>query len=230
MAKEMLDLLIESLRDTYSAEKLGGRAMARVLKKVQHEGLRQALQEHIEDSEVQVERLEQVFEELETAPRAKTCHAMQGLIEEQKELFDMGLEPELLDVALVAAQQKMEHYEIAAYGSMAAYAKALGEERAAELLAETLEEEKAFDQRLTELAEQEVNPAALTYEEGEDEEEEDEEEEGDEEEEEEVRTSAGQQQGGGGRRGAGGRGRGGAEQQRGQQRGKTASRTRRAAE
>jgi ferritin-like metal-binding protein YciE len=236
MAKEMLDLFIEELRDAYSAEKLASRSMPRVMKKLQHAGLRQAFKAHIEETQHQIERLEQVFEELEMSARAKTCHAMQGLIEEQKEVFDMDLEPELLDAALLAAQQKAEHYEIAAYGSLAAFARALGIERAAELLHDTLEEERRFDERLTELAEHEINPAALTYEEEEGDEEEEEGGEEEEEEEEEQLEVKGRRRGGA-RSASRSRGAGTARSgrtasggQRGRRNSRTSARSRRAAE
>jgi hypothetical protein len=145
----------------------------------------------------------------------------------------MDLEAELLDAALIVSQQKMEHYEIASYGSLAAYAKALGEERAAELLHETLEEERRFDERLTELAENEINPAALSYEgeEGEEEEEEGGEEEEEEEEGVEVKGRGGQS-GAASRRGGttASRGRGAAGGQRNQRSSRSSAKTKRAAE
>ncbi|MBV9758261.1 MAG: DUF892 family protein [Alphaproteobacteria bacterium] len=159
--RSMHDLLLEELRDLYSAERLAVRAYPRIRKAIQTDALRQAVEEHLEQTKEQIERLNRVFESVDAKSRAKTCHAMEGLIEEAQEHLEADLEPELLEVILVADLQKMEHYEIASYGSAKAHAEALGLTEAAELLEETLEEEKQTDARLNQLAIDEINPQAL---------------------------------------------------------------------
>jgi ferritin-like metal-binding protein YciE len=160
-AKNMQDLLIEELRDIYHAEKQLTRALPKMARAASNEQLKQAFTQHLEETQGQIERLEQVFEKLDTRTRGKHCHAMEGLIEEAKEIMEMGLEPELLDVALIAAAQKVEHYEIAGYGTLVALAQASGFSEAAQLLQETLDEEKKTDQLLNKLAISDVNKKAM---------------------------------------------------------------------
>ena len=158
---EVMKLLVEQLRDAYSAEKQGLRAMPRVAKKATSQAIKDAFQMHAEQTEHQVERLEQALEKLGARPGRKVCEGMRGLIEEaQSELEDHDKGP-ILDAVIVGAQQRMEHYEIAAYGTIAALAKAAGQREVAELMAQTLQEEKQADERLTQLAESELNPAAI---------------------------------------------------------------------
>ena len=158
---ELNKLMIEQLRDAYSAEKQALRIMPRMTKKVSSQTLRDALQMHAEQTETQVERLEQALEMLGGKAGRKVCEGMRGLIEEaQHELEDHDKGP-ILDAVIVGAQQRMEHYEIAAYGTIAALAKAAGQQEIAELMAQTLQEEKQADERLTQLAESELNPAAI---------------------------------------------------------------------
>ncbi|HSK38947.1 MAG TPA: ferritin-like domain-containing protein [Arenibaculum sp.] len=159
--KTMKDLLIEELRDIYNAEKQIMKAMPRVARAVSSEKLKQAIEQHREETEGQIERLNQVFEKLDTRARGKLCHAMEGLVEEGRDLLDQDLPPEVLDAALIAALQKIEHYEIASYGTVHAYAEALGENEVASLLGETLKEERATDEKLNKLAIDEVNKKAL---------------------------------------------------------------------
>jgi len=159
--KTMKDLLINELRDIYHAEKQLTRALPKMARASSNEQLKEAFTQHLEETRGQVERLEQVFELLDTRTRGKPCHAMEGLIEEAKEIMEMGLEPELLDVALIAAAQKVEHYEIAGYGTVVALAQASGFTEAAQLLQETLDEEKKTDQLLNELAIGDVNKKAM---------------------------------------------------------------------
>jgi ferritin-like metal-binding protein YciE len=137
-------------------------------KKASSDELRAALEEHLTVTEGQVTRLEEVFEALGKTAKAKTCKAMQGLIEEATELMEEDAGDAVLNAGLIAAAQKVEHYEIASYGTVRTWAKLCGQEDAAELLQETLDEETEADQKLTELAENFINPAA---EEGNDEEE-----------------------------------------------------------
>ncbi|HYD70405.1 ferritin-like domain-containing protein [Azospirillum sp.] len=160
-AKTMQDLLIEELRDIYHAEKQILKALPKLAKKVNSEALRAAFEEHAEQTKGQIERLEQIFEELDTRTRGKPCEAMQGLIEEANEILEMGMAPEVTDAALIAAAQKVEHYEIASYGTLHAYAQGCGLTKVAQLLEETLNEEKETDKKLNKLAINDVNKKAL---------------------------------------------------------------------
>jgi ferritin-like metal-binding protein YciE len=158
---ESLDeLLAEELKDIYSAEKQLLRALPKMAKKASAPELKTALTEHAEMTQRQVERLEQVFGALGKPPKAKTCKAMQGLIEEANEIMGEDASDEVLDAGIIAAAQKVEHYEIASYGTVRTWARLCGQEEAANLLQETLDEESQADERLTELAESIVNPRA----------------------------------------------------------------------
>jgi ferritin-like metal-binding protein YciE len=159
--KGMRDLLLEELRDIYHAEKQALRAYPKLIRATSNDQLKQAFQKHSEQTEGQIERLQQAFEKLGVAARGKLCHAMEGLVEEAKEVMDQGLSPELLDAALIAAAQKMEHYEIASYGTVRAYAQALGEDEVAQLLEQTLQEEKDTDELLNRIAVDDVNKRAM---------------------------------------------------------------------
>jgi len=158
----MQELFVEELRDLYHAEKQLTKALPKMAKAASDEQLREAFTQHLEETRNQVERLEEVFELLDVAKRAKRCEAMEGLIEEGREMIEEVEDEAVLDVGLITAAQKIEHYEIAGYGSVVALAKALGHEDAAQRLAETLEEEKAADQKLNEIAESSVNEKALS--------------------------------------------------------------------
>ncbi|MDR6771157.1 ferritin-like domain-containing protein [Azospirillum sp. BE72] len=160
-AKTMQDLLIEDLRDIYHAEKQITKALPKMIKAAHSEQLRQAFETHLEQTNGQIERLQQVFEELDTRPRGKHCDAMEGLISEAQEILEMGLAPEVQDAALIAAAQKVEHYEIASYGTLHAYATACGLDKVAQLLDETLQEEKDTDSLLNKLAIGDVNKKAI---------------------------------------------------------------------
>jgi ferritin-like metal-binding protein YciE len=159
--KTVQDLLVDELRDIYHAEKQLLKALPKMVKAASSDKLRQAFEDHLEETRGQVERLEQVFEQLEMPARAKRCEAMAGLIEEAQEMVDEIKTPEVLDAALITAAQKVEHYEIASYGSVHALALATGQDEVAQLLAATLEEEKAADQKLNKIALSEVNKTAL---------------------------------------------------------------------
>ncbi len=161
MAETIKDLLELSLQDTYSAENQILAAYPEVEEAASSPRLKQAIREHREQTERQVERLEQVCEMLGIDPEGKDCEAMEGLVAEAEELVDDYDEGPVRDAALISAAQKVEHYEIAAYGTLTAMAKAAGLKDAANLLAQTLKEEKDTDELLTQLAESEVNPAAL---------------------------------------------------------------------
>ena len=161
MAAETLqDLLVETLRDTYNAEKQLVKALPKMAKAANSEELRAAFEEHLEVTKEQVIRLEKVFKELGVPVRGKHCLAMEGLIEEGKELMEEEHAPEVMDAGLIAAAQKVEHYEIAAYGTVRTWAEMLGFSRAAQLLAQSLEEESETDEKLTELATTTVNVQA----------------------------------------------------------------------
>lgn len=170
--KTAQDFFVDELKDIYSAEKQAVRAYPKLAKAVSSPQLKEALQTHLEETKGQVERLDQVFEILEKRASGKTCEAMKGLVEETSEALEEIEKGPILDAALIACGQRMEHYEIAAYGTVVALATAMGHDDIAQLLSQTLEEEKATDQKLTEVSES-VNKAAI----GDDEEEEDEEDE-----------------------------------------------------
>jgi ferritin-like metal-binding protein YciE len=155
------DLLQQELRDIYDAEKQLVRALPKLAKASSSEQLRQAFQEHLDQTKHQVERLEQAFDQLDMAARGKRCEAMRGLVEEANDTMEEIKTPEVLDAALIAGAQKVEHYEMAAYGSVRALAEACGHREVAKLMDETLEEEKEADQKLNQIALSEVNPAAL---------------------------------------------------------------------
>jgi ferritin-like metal-binding protein YciE len=147
------DLFVNELKDLYSAETQLTKALPKMAKAASSPDLREAFEEHLKETEHQVERLEQVFEEIEASPKGKKCKAMEGLIEEGKEIIDEDAEEAVKDAGLIAAAQKVEHYEIAGYGTVRTYAELLGFSNAAKLLQETLDEEGAADKKLTELAE-----------------------------------------------------------------------------
>jgi ferritin-like metal-binding protein YciE len=159
--KSVNDLLLNELRDIYHAEKQLVKALPKMAKKAKSDELRQAFEHHLEETKGQVDRLEQVFEQLDARSSGKRCEAMEGLIEEAKEMMEDIKTPEVLDAALISAAQKVEHYEIASYGSVHALAEALGHKDAAKLLEETLGEEKAADQKLNQIALSAVNQTAL---------------------------------------------------------------------
>lgn len=159
--KTMRDLMIEELRDIYNAEQQAVRAYPRLMKAISSDTLKQAMETHLDETKEQVERLQKAFEHLEMNARGKACHAMEGLVDEAREIVEMDLAPEVKDAALIAAAQKIEHYEIASYGTVVAYADALGLQEVGDLLRQTLEEEKQTDQRLNKLAIEDVNQKAM---------------------------------------------------------------------
>ena len=168
------ELFVEELRDLHSAERQIIKALPRIAKAAQSPGLRQALERHLTQTQGQLERLDRIFAELGEKGTGKKCVGMEGLIEEGKEILEQDGDPAVIDAALITAAQKMEHYEIAAYGCVRNYADLLGYAAAAKLLQQTLDEEEAADEKLTQLAESGVNQAAMagsTSEEEEDEEE-----------------------------------------------------------
>jgi ferritin-like metal-binding protein YciE len=154
-------LFIEELRDIYNGEKQILKALPRMAKAAESPELQQAFTKHLKETEGQVQRLERVFRDLGQAVRGKQCKGMQGLIEEGKEKMEKDGEGPVIDAALIASAQKVEHYEIAAYGSLRAYARLLGHSQAVKLLEQTLAEEEATDKKLTQLGEGGINEAAV---------------------------------------------------------------------
>lgn len=155
--RSMTDLLLDQIQDLYGAENQLIKALPKMAKAASTESLRNAFQEHLETTRQQKKRLEQVFAELDKKPKAKKCKGMEGLLEEGKEMMEEDAEPAIRDAGLIAAAQRVEHYEIAGYGTVRTLAQQLGLEKAAQLLQQTLDEEGYTDQRLTDLAESQVN-------------------------------------------------------------------------
>ena len=152
-------LYVDELKDLYSAENQILKALPKMAKAATNEDLKAGFLEHLEQTQGQVERLEQIFEKLDVKPRGKKCKAMEGLIEEGKEVMEEAGD-DVLDASLIAAAQKVEHYEIAGYGCARTYAHLLGDEEAANLLQQTLDEEAQTDKRLTQIAESSINVEA----------------------------------------------------------------------
>jgi ferritin-like metal-binding protein YciE len=167
------DAFIDELRDVYNAEQQITKALPKMIKAANARELKQAFNDHLEETRHQIERLEQVFESLEEKARGKKCDGMAGIIEEGKTAMGEDFDEPTMDATLVAAAQRVEHYEMAAYGTLIAWAEAMGHGDAVSLLQENLEEEKAADQKLTKLAESGINEQAaeLAHPEGEEEEE-----------------------------------------------------------
>jgi ferritin-like metal-binding protein YciE len=153
-------LLIDELRDIYHAERQLVRALPKLAKAATSPDLREALESHLAETEEQVSRVEQAFELLNESAKTKTCAGMMGIVEEGSELIKESDKGAALDAGIIAGAQRAEHYEMAAYGSLMAWARALGHDDVAELLSASLEEEKAADKKLTELAEAGLNDAA----------------------------------------------------------------------
>lgn len=154
------DLYIEELKDLYSAEKQIVKALPKMAKNATNPDLKKAFTDHLQQTEGHVERLEQIFEMLEISPRGKKCVGMEGLIEEAKELLEGNASDDVLDAGLISKAQHVEHYEMAGYGTVRAYAVTLGETDHARLLQQTLDEETRADNILTSLAEQSINADA----------------------------------------------------------------------
>lgn len=154
------DALVDEIKDLYNAEKQLVKALPKMAKAASSDELREAFETHLEETEGHVTRLEQVFELLDEKPRGKHCAGMAGIVEEGSEKLQEDMEDMVLDASLIGAAQKVEHYEICAYGTVSAWAEALGLNEVVELLNQTLEEEKAADEKLTALAESGINDAA----------------------------------------------------------------------
>ena len=154
------DAFLDELRDTYDAEKQLTKALPKMVKASTSAALRDAFEAHLEETRQQVERLEQVFASLDEKARGKHCDGMAGIIEEGQAILEEDFDETTIDACLIAAAQRVEHYEMAAYGTLVAWARVLEHTEAADLLQETLDEEKAADEKLSAIAEGGINQAA----------------------------------------------------------------------
>ena len=154
------DAFLDELRDTYDAEKQLTKALAKLAKASSNPKLRQAFESHLQETQGQIARLEQVFESLDEKARGKHCDGIAGIIEEGKSIMEEDFDETTMDACLIAAGQRAEHYEMAAYGTLVAWAQAMGHTDAARLLQQTLDEEKAADKKLSGLAEGGINQGA----------------------------------------------------------------------
>jgi len=154
------EAFVDELRDTYDAEKQLTKALPKMAKAANSPELRGAIESHLEETRHQVERLEQVFESLDEKARGKHCDGIAGIIQEAQAMMQEDFDEPTADACLIAAAQRAEHYEMAAYGTLVAWARAMGHDDAADLLQETLDEEKAADEKLNSLAEGGINEEA----------------------------------------------------------------------
>jgi ferritin-like metal-binding protein YciE len=154
------EAFVDELRDTYDAEKQLTKALPKMAKAANSPELREAIESHLEETRQQVERLEQVFASIDEKARGKHCDGIAGIIEEAQAIMREDFDEPTADACLIAAAQRAEHYEMAAYGTLVAWARAMGHDDAAELLQETLDEEKAADEKLNSLAEGGINEQA----------------------------------------------------------------------
>jgi ferritin-like metal-binding protein YciE len=160
MNNDLHQLFLDELADVYNAEQQLTRALPKLAKAAKNDELREAFQEHLQETENHISRLDQVFESLGESLKRKKCKAMEGLVEEGDEIISEQKGSNALDAGLILAAQKVEHYEIASYGSLCSWAEQMNHDDALELLRETLEEEKAADEKLTEIAESIANTQA----------------------------------------------------------------------
>src|SRR5262245_21089557 len=170
-AATLHEAFVEELRDTYDAEKQLTKALPKLAKAASSPQLRAAFETHLEETRGHVERLEQVFESIDEKVKGKHCEGIVGIIEEGKSVMEEDFEQSTKDAVLIAAGQRAEHYEMAAYGTLVAWARGMGHGKAADLLQETLDEEKAADEKLTSLAEGGINQEAADAAHGSDEDE-----------------------------------------------------------
>ena len=154
MPEGLRELYIDELKDLYNAESQLLKALPKMAKAASSGELRQGFEEHLEQTKGQLQRLEQIFQKLGESPKGKKCRGMEGLIEEGSEVMEQDFDGAVKDAALIGAAQRVEHYEIAGYGTVRSIAETLGEDDHVSLLEETLEEEKETDEKLTHLAEQ----------------------------------------------------------------------------
>jgi ferritin-like metal-binding protein YciE len=156
------DAFLDELRDLYNGEKQITRALPKMAKAAAAPPLADAFESHLRETQRHIERLERVFDDLGESPRGKQCHGIAGILEEGKAVMDEDFDDATMDACLIAAAQRVEHYEMGAYGTLVAWAKAMKHDKAARILEETLEEEKAADEKLTKLAEGGVNDRAAS--------------------------------------------------------------------
>ena len=156
------DAFIDELRDTYDAERQLTKALPKLAKAATNPKLRKAFETHLEETKGQIERLEQVFASLDEKVKGKHCDGIAGIVEEGKAIMEEDFDEDTMDACLIAAGQRAEHYEMAAYGTLVAWARAMGHDEAATLLQETLDEEKAADEKLSEIAEGGINRGAAS--------------------------------------------------------------------
>ena len=154
------ELFLEELSDIYNAEQQLTRALPKMAKAAESDELRMAFEEHLEQTQEQIARLDQVFRSLDETLKRKTCKGMQGLIEEGSEMMQEHKGSREIDAALIAGAQKVEHYEIASYGTLCTWAEQMGHDEALELLKQNIDEEETTDERLTEIAESLANQRA----------------------------------------------------------------------
>jgi ferritin-like metal-binding protein YciE len=152
--QSLRELMIDELKDLYSAETQILKALPKMIKKATSEELKSGFEKHLKETEGHVERLDKIFQQLDASPRGKKCKGMEGIIEDGKELMEKDADPEVMDAGLIGAAQHVEHYEMAGYGCVRTYAELLGLSDVAKLLQKTLDEEKATDEKLTELSRQ----------------------------------------------------------------------------
>ena len=155
--ENLQELMIEELRDIYNAETQLTKAMPRMAKKASNPQLKKAFETHLRETEGHVDRLKKIFDKLGKKPTGKKCAAMEGLIEEGKDMMGEDMEDDVMDAALISAAQKIEHYEIASYGTVRTWAQQMGDSETARLLQQTLDEEGKTDKLLTEMAESTIN-------------------------------------------------------------------------
>ena len=160
MNKSLEELFISALKDLFSAENQLIKALPKMAKTAQSDQLREGFEKHWQQTQEHADRLNQILTGLDASPRGKKCKAMEGLIEEGKELMNEDADPAVIDAGLIAAAQKVEHYEIASYGTVRTWAQVLGHHEAVDLLQQTLDEEKETDEKLSHLATEAVNQQA----------------------------------------------------------------------
>ncbi len=159
--ESLKDLYMEQLRDLYSAETQLVDALPKMADAANSPELKNAFREHLTQTRQHVDRIEQIFKKIGEKPKGETCEGMKGLIKEGESMIKMKGEPEVIDAGLIAAAQRVEHYEIAGYGTVRTYAELLGDDNAVRLLERTLQEEEETDEKLTELAESHINQEAI---------------------------------------------------------------------
>jgi len=159
--ESLRDLYLEQLKDLYSAENQLVDALPKMADAASAPELKNAFREHLNQTRQHVERLEKIFQSLNQSPKGETCEGMKGLVKEGETMLKMKGEPEVIDAGLIAAAQRVEHYEIAGYGTVRTYAELLGEQESVRLLERTLQEEEETDEKLTEIAESRVNEEAF---------------------------------------------------------------------